>query len=251
MRRRKFITLLGGAAAAWPMATRAQQRQRMRRVGVLMNLAADDPQAAPRIAAFAQALGELGWAVGRNVQLDYRWGAGDIERYRKYAAELIALAPDVVMGVGVLIAQSLLQASRSVPIVFVSVTDPVNAGIVQTLARPGGNATGFLTLEYGMSTKWLELLKDVSPRLSRVGVMRNPINPSGAGQLGALQAAAPAFAVEMIPIDAREHRQVDRFLALENAASMMARACNVRGRQLRRPPILPTMFPGPRDDGPY
>jgi putative tryptophan/tyrosine transport system substrate-binding protein len=204
MRRRKFITLLGGAAAAWPMATRAQQRQRMRRVGVLMNLAADDPQAAPRIAAFAQALGELGWAVGRNVQLDYRWGAGDIERYRKYAAELIALAPDVVMGVGVLIAQSLLQASRSVPIVFVSVTDPVNAGIVQTLARPGGNATGFLTLEYGMSTKWLELLKDVSPRLSRVGVMRNPINPSGAGQLGALQAAAPAFAVEMIPIDARE-----------------------------------------------
>jgi ABC-type uncharacterized transport system substrate-binding protein len=206
--RRGVIGLVGGAAA-WPLAARAQQRERMRRVGVLMNLAADDPQAAPRIAAFAQALGELGWTVGRNVQLEYRWGAGDIERYHKYAAELVALAPDVVMGVGVLIAQSLLQASRSVPIVFVSVTDPVNAGVVQTLARPGGNATGFLTVEYGMSTKWLELLKEISPRLAHVGVMRNPVNPSGAGQLGALQATAPAFAVEVTPIDARDPKVIE------------------------------------------
>jgi ABC-type uncharacterized transport system substrate-binding protein len=235
MRRREFMALLGGAAA-WPLAAHAEQRERMRRVGVLMNLASDDSQAAPRIAAFAQALGELGWVVGRNVQLEYRWGAGDLERYRKYAAELTAIAPDVVMGVGVLISQALLQASRTVPIVFVSVTDPVNAGIVQTLARPGGNATGFLTVEYGMSPKWLELLKEISPRLARVGVMRNPLNPSGAGQLGALQAAAPAFSVETTPMDARDPAEIERaittFASVPNGGLIVpSQAPMLRNRQ--------------------
>ena len=182
----------------------------MRRIGVLMNMAADDPQAPARVSMFAQALGEHGWTVGRNVQFEYRWGAGDIERYRKYAVELVALSPDVILGVGVLIAGALQQASRSVPIVFVNVTDPVNAGIVQSLARPGGNATGFLTQEYGMTTKWLEILKEISPNLARVGVMRNPANPSGAGQLGALQATAPSFGVELYPIDARDAAEIER-----------------------------------------
>jgi putative ABC transport system substrate-binding protein len=186
----------------------------MRRVGVLMNMSPTDPQAPVRVSIFAQALGELGWTVGRNVQLEYRWGAGDTDLYRRYAAELIALSPDAVLGVGVLIAAALQQASRSVPIVFVNVTDPVNAGIVQSLARPGGNATGFLTQEYGMTTKWLELLKELSPSVSRVGVMRNPANPSGAGQLGALQATAPSFGVEVHPIDARDAAEIERSIAV-------------------------------------
>jgi putative ABC transport system substrate-binding protein len=210
MQRREFIALLGGAAAAWPLVARAQQGERPRRIGVLMNMAADDPQAPARVSMLAQALGELGWTVGRNIQFEYRWGAGDIERYRKYAAELVALSPDVILGVGVLIAGALQQASRSVPIVFVNVTDPVNAGIVQSLARPGGNAAGFLTQEYGTTTKWLELLKEISPSVARVGVMRNPANPSGAGQLGALQATAPSFGVELHPIDARDATEIER-----------------------------------------
>lgn len=210
MKRREFLSLLGGAAATWPLAANSQPSERMRRIGVLMNMAADDPQAPARVSMFAQALGEHGWTVGRNVQFEYRWGAGDIERYRKYAVELVALSPDVILGVGVLIAGALQQASRSVPIVFVNVTDPVNAGIVQSLARPGGNATGFLTQEYGMTTKWLEILKEISPNLARVGVMRNPANPSGAGQLGALQATAPSFGVELHPIDARDAAEIER-----------------------------------------
>jgi putative ABC transport system substrate-binding protein len=211
VRRREFITLLGGATV-WPIATWAQQPP-PRRIGVLMNIGADDPQAAARVATFAQGLAELGWTIGRNVQVDYRWGAGDPERYRKYAVELVELAPDVILGVGVLIVGALQQTSRSMPIVFVSVTDPVSAGVVESLARPGGNATGFLSIEYGTSGKWLELLKDIAPRVTRVGVMRNPVNPTSSGHLGAIQAVAPLFGVELRPIDARDAGEIERAVA--------------------------------------
>jgi putative ABC transport system substrate-binding protein len=209
MKRRDFITLLGGATMAWPLVARAQQPP-PRRIGVLMNIGADDPQAAARVATFAQGLAELGWTIGRNVHVDYRWGAGDPERYRKYAVELVELAPDVILGVGVLIVEALQRTSRSMPIVFVSVTDPVSAGVVESLARPGGNATGFLSIEFGTSGKWLELLKDIAPRVTRVGVMRNPVNPTSSGRMGAIQAVAPLFGVELRPIDARDAGEIER-----------------------------------------
>ena len=173
MRRREFITLLGGAAA-WPLAARAQQPERVRRIGVLMNLAADDPEGQARIAAFLQELQQLGWTDGRNVRIEYRWAAGDAERIRKYAAELVALAPDVILAPGSATAVPLLQATRTVPIVFVHVTDPVGAGFVESLARPGGNATGFTLFEYGISGKWLELLKQIAPGVTRAAVLRDP-----------------------------------------------------------------------------
>jgi putative tryptophan/tyrosine transport system substrate-binding protein len=166
MRRREFITLLGGATA-WPLAARAQQAERLRKIGVLVNLPADDPQAQARNATFLQALQELGWTVGRNVRIDYRWGAGNADNTRKFAAELVALAPDVILAPGSSILEPLLQATRAVPIVFVHVPDPVGAGFVESLARPGGNATGFVNIDYGISGKWLELLKQLAPGLTR------------------------------------------------------------------------------------
>jgi putative ABC transport system substrate-binding protein len=172
MKRRTFIWLLGGAAAAWPLAARAQQPERMRRIGVLMNLTADDPEAPARIAAFAQGLADLGWTIGRNLRLDYRWGAGDAERIRKDAAELVALAPDVILSSGTPTVAAVQQATRSVPIVFAQVVDPVGAGYVDSLARPGGNATGFLVWEYSIAGKWLELLKEIGPRVTRAAVLR-------------------------------------------------------------------------------
>ena len=164
MRRREFITLFGGAAAAWPLAARAQQRERMRRIGVFMDYPADDPEGQVRNAAFLQGLEELGWTDGRNVRIDYRWGVGDADRFRRYAAELVALAPDVILASGTATVGPLLQATRTVPIVFASVADPVGAGFVASLARPGGNATGFTVFEYGLSAKWLELLKEIAPQ---------------------------------------------------------------------------------------
>ena len=166
MTRREFITLLGGAAAAWPLAARAQQGERMRRIGVLMNFAADDPEGQSRNAAFLQGLSELGWTVGRNLRIDYRWGAGDPDRYRQYAAELVALAPDVVLAVTTAVAAALQRETRSVPIVFAGAVDPVGAGVVASLARPGGNTTGFTTFEYGLSPKWLALLKEIAPHVA-------------------------------------------------------------------------------------
>ena len=163
MKRREFITLLGGAAAAWPLAARAQQPERMRRIGVLINLAADDPQSQARLAAFQQGLQQLGWTDGRNVRIIARWGAGDADRIRRYAAELVALAPDVILATCSPALVALLQATRTVPIVFTCVVDPVGAGFVDSLARPGGNATGFTLFEYGLSGKWLELLKQIAP----------------------------------------------------------------------------------------
>jgi ABC-type uncharacterized transport system substrate-binding protein len=175
VKRRAFITLLGSAAVAWPLAARAQQReQRMRRIGVLLTTAADDPEGQARIAALLQTLQPLGWTVGRNVGIDYRWSAGDAANTRKYAAELVALEPDVILTNGAAGVAPLLQASRTVPIVFVTTADPVGAGFVDSLARPGGNATGFTALEYGFGGKWLELLKEIAPGVTRAAVIRDP-----------------------------------------------------------------------------
>src|SRR5262249_33719572 len=171
MRRREFITLLGGAAA-WPRTTRAQQAERMRRVGVISTLPADDPEGTARTTALLQTLQELGWTDGRNLRIDIRWGAGDSERIRKYAAELLALKPDVVLATGASTVGPLQRATRTVPIVFVQVTDPVGAGLVESLARPGGNATGFALFEYSTSGKWLELLKQIAPGLTHVAILR-------------------------------------------------------------------------------
>jgi putative ABC transport system substrate-binding protein len=210
MRRREFITLLGGAAIVRPLAARAQQSERMRRVGVLMSSAADDPQSPLRVAAFAQELQQLGWTIGRNVRIEYRWGADDANNARKYAAELAALAPDVLLANGSPAVAALQSASRSVPIVFVTVIDPVGAGFVESLARPGGSATGFTQYEYGMSGKWLELLKEIAPRLTRAAVLRDPATAAGSGQLGAIRAVAPSVGVELTPVGLRDAGEIER-----------------------------------------
>src|SRR5262245_53948016 len=218
--RRELLAALGGAAAAWPLAARAQQGERMRRIGVLMNLAADDPEVPARVAALAQGLGELGWAVGRNVMIDYRWGAGDTERIRKHAAELVALAPQVILVTSSQAVAILLQATRTVPIVFVGLPDPVGAGFVNSLARPGGNVTGFLGFEYGMAAKRLELLKEVAPRTTRVAMIRDFTTAAGAGMFGAIQAVAPSVGVELSPIDMRDAGEI------EHAVTAFARSPN-------------------------
>ena len=211
MKRREFITLLGGAAA-WPLAARAQQPDRMRRIGVFMNLASDDAEGQARNAAFLQGLQEAGWAVGRNVRIEYRWGAGDPELFRRYAAELVALAPDVILASGASM-YALQQVTREVPIVFVQVPDPVGAGIVLSMARPGRNATGFTPFEYGVSAKWLELLKEIAPRVTRAAVVRDPAIPTGTGQLGAIQSVAPSFGVDLSPVGVRDVRVIEGTVA--------------------------------------
>ena len=208
MNRRAFITLIGGAAA-WPLAARAQQRGRMRRIGVLMNLASDDAEGQARLAAFHQGLQQLGWTVGGNVQIDYRFGEGDAERYRRSASELVALAPDVLVTTGAPAVEALQRTTRTVPIVFVTVTDPVGGGLVASLARPGGNTTGFTLSEYGVSGKWLELLKQIAPNVTRAAVLRDPV-AVGIGQFAAIQAVAPSLQVELSPIDARDVAEIER-----------------------------------------
>jgi putative ABC transport system substrate-binding protein len=220
MRRREFISLLGGAAAAWPLATRAQQPERMRHIGVLTGLAADDPETQARNAVFLQSLQELGWTDGRNVRLEYRFAAGDAERIRRYAVELVALAPDVILASGAVNVGPLLQATRTVPIVFVNVADPVGAGFVDSLARPGGNATGFIQFEYGLSGKWLELLKEIAPRVTRAAVLRDPAISAGTGQFGAIQAVAPSLGLEASPVNVRDAPEIER------AVSAFARSPN-------------------------
>ncbi len=220
MRRRSFISLLGGAVV-WPVAARAQQSEGMRRIGVLMNRAADDPQGRARVAAFQQRLRQLGWTDGSNVRIDTRWGADDVERERRYAAELIALAPDVVLASGTLSVTALQHLGGSVPIVFVGVTDPVGAGFVDSLAKPGGNVTGFMIYEYNLSGKWLDLLKQIAPSVARVAVIRNPDNPVGVAVFSALRAAAQPLSVEVNPIDSR--RNADE---IERAIAAFARSPN-------------------------
>jgi putative ABC transport system substrate-binding protein len=220
LKRREFITLLGGAAVVWPLTARAQQPQRMRRIGVLMNQAADDPEAPARVAALAQGLGELGWNVGRNVMIDYRFGGGDAERIRHFAAELVSLAPQVILVTSSQAVAILLQATRSVPIVFVNLPDPVGSGFVNSLARPGGNVTGFLAFEYGMAAKRLELLKEVAPRTTRVAMIRDFTTLAGAGMFGAIQAVAPSVGVELSAIDVRDAEEI------EHAVTAFARSPN-------------------------
>jgi putative ABC transport system substrate-binding protein len=203
--------VLGGAAAAWPLAARAQQGERIRRIGVLMYLPADDPEGQARFAALVQALTQLGWTEGRNLRIDTRWANAD--DIRSHAMELAALAPDVlVAGTGTATAAPLLEATRTVPIVFVSVIDPVGAGFVASLAQPGGNATGFTIFEYSMSGKWLEVLKEIAPRVTRAAVLRDPAVSSGIGQFGAVQIVAPSLGVQVTPVDVRDAGEIERAL---------------------------------------
>ena len=211
MKRREFITLVGGAAT-WPLAVRAQQPGRLRRIGVLTPFAADDAEGHARLTAFAQALQQSGWTVGQNVQIDYRWGPGNAETMRKYAAELVALAPDVILATSSAAVAPLLEAGRTVPIVFAGIADAVGAGYVESLARPGGNATGFTIYEYSISGKWLELLKEVAPRVTRVAVLRESGIAAGPGQFGAIQALAPSLGVEVRAVDVRDAGDIERAL---------------------------------------
>ena len=213
MTRREFITLIGGGIATWPFAIRAQQPERMRRIGVLVPLAADDPDMQKRVSAFQQGLQLLGWTDGRNVKIEYRWGASDPDRSRRHAAELAALAPDVIFATGNTAVAPLLQAIHSVPIVFAIVPDPVGAGFVDSLARPGGNATGFVVFEYGMSGKWLELLKEIAPHLTRVAVLRDPALAAGIGQFAAIQSVAPSLGVELSAINVRDAAEIEQAIA--------------------------------------
>jgi putative tryptophan/tyrosine transport system substrate-binding protein len=211
MRRREFIRLLGGATVAWPLAARAQPGERIRRIGVLMYLPADDPEGQARFAALVQALTQLGWTEGRNLRIDTRWANAD--DIRSHAMELAALAPDVlVAGTGTATVAPLLQATRTVPIVFVSVIDPVGAGFVASLAQPGGNATGFTIFEFSMSGKWLEVLKEIAPGVTRAAVLRDPAVASGIGQFGAVQIVAPSLGVQVTPVDVRDAGEIERAL---------------------------------------
>jgi putative ABC transport system substrate-binding protein len=218
--RRELLAALGGVAAAWPLAARAQQSERVRRVGVLMNLTADDDDASPRVTALAQGLQQLGWTAGRNVRIDYRWGAVDADRSRRYATELLALAPDVILASSSPAVAALQQATPTVPIVFVNIIDPVGAGFVDSLAQPGGNATGFISYEYGLSAKLLELLREIAPELKRVAVLRDPAIATGIGQLAVIQAAAPSFGVEVRPVGVRDADEIER------AVTAFARSSN-------------------------
>jgi putative tryptophan/tyrosine transport system substrate-binding protein len=213
LRRRDFIALAGGAVAIAPFAARAQQRERMRLIGVLLPANADDPEFQVRIAAFHQGLQQSGWTIGRNVRIDTRWATSDAAEIGRHAAELAALAPDVILAQGASTVGPLLQATRSVPIVFPVVADPVAAGFVDSLARPGGNATGFMNLEYGMGGKWLELLKEIAPGVMRVAVLRNAATPSGVAQFGVIQAVAPSLRVEVSPVNMGDAGEIERAVA--------------------------------------
>ena len=210
MRRREFVTLLGSAAVAWPLLARAQQSGATRRIGVLIPVPASDPESLTRLAALLQGLQEFGWAVGRNVRIDYRFTEGDPERIRRGAAELVALAPDVIFTEGHSTMGPFLQATRTVPIVFTIVIDPVGSGFVASLARPGGNATGFTLFEFSLSGKWLELLKEIAPRVTRVAVLRDPAEPAGIGQWGAIQGAASSLAMDLTPVNVRDVPEMER-----------------------------------------
>ena len=213
MRRRDFIKAITASAAAWPLALRAQQDERMRRIGILLAATADDAEYQKWVGAFLQALAQLGWTIGRNVQVDTRWATANTAAIRKHATELAALAPDVILAQGSSCVGPLLQATRTVPIVFPIVADPVGAGFVESLARPGGNATGFMNLEYGMGGKWLELLKEIAPSLTRAAIIRDTAIPSGIALFGIIQAMAPSLRMEVIPINIREAGEMERSVA--------------------------------------
>src|SRR4029078_6750986 len=212
MRRREFILLIGGAAATCALAARAQEPSGVRRIGVLMNIS-DDPEGKARLAAFRQSLEQLGWIDGRNVRIDTKWADGDVERIRRLATEMVSQSPDVILATGSAAAAPLLQATRTVPIVFVNTPDPVGAGYVKSLARPGGNATGFLLFEYSIGAKWLDLLKQIAPEVNRVAVLWDATISAGLGQYGAVQSAAASFGGEAIAIDLRDVSEIERHIA--------------------------------------
>ena len=215
MRRREFIVYAGSAVAApqiWPLATRAQQSERVRRIGVLLQAVKSDPESQIRVKAFVKELEQFGWTEGRNLQLDYRWAGGNSDDIRKHAADLVALAPDVLVAAGSATVGALQQSTRTVPIVFATVGDPVGAGFVESLARPGGNITGFAVFEYAIGSKWLELLREISPRTTRVAVLRDPSVATGPGQFGAIQTAAPSLRMEISPVNMRDASEIGRAL---------------------------------------
>jgi len=213
MRRRDFVKAIASSSVAWPLAARAQQTDQFRRVGVLMNVSPEHPEGQPFVAAFRQALQQLGWTEGRNIRIDIRWGENDVERDRKYAAELVALAPDVILAAGTLSVTALQRASRTLPIVFVEVSDPVGAGVVTNLAHPGGSTTGFMLFEYSLSAKWIELLKQVAPNVGRAAVVRDATNPAGIAQFGAIRTTASSLGVDVSPIDIRDAGDIERSIA--------------------------------------
>jgi len=213
MRRRDFIKGIVGSATAWPLSTRAQQPGQMRRIAVLMNVAASDPEGQPAVAAFQQALQQLGWSDGRDVRFDIRWGENDVDRDRKFAAELVALSPDVILASGTLSVTALQRVTHTLPIVFVRVSDPVGAGVVDTLARPSGNVTGFMNFEYSLSGKWLEVLKQIVPRLTRAAVLRDAANPAGTAQFGAIRTTASSLSIDVSPIGIRDADEIERGVA--------------------------------------
>jgi putative ABC transport system substrate-binding protein len=238
IRRREFITLLGGAAAAWPLVARAQQGERVRRIAVLMPFVAGDPEAQVRSTVFAQTLQELGWTVGRNLQIDYRFAGGEADRVRQYAAELVALAPDVIMTVGSITVAPMQQATRTIPIVFTNLADPVGAGIVQSLARPGGNATGFTNFEYSMSGKWVELLKQIAPHVRRAAVLRDPTAAAGIGQFAAIQGVAQSLGVELLPVAVRDTTELERSMAALARSANSGMIVTAGGTGFRRDLII-------------
>jgi putative ABC transport system substrate-binding protein len=213
VKRREFISLLGGAAASWPLAALAQQREKVRSIGVLLPGAADDSRFQSWYGAFLQGLADLGWTIGRNVRVGPHWATGDPAEIRKHVAQLVTLAPDVIVAHGASTVGPLLQATRTIPIVFPVVVDPIGAGFVDSLARPGGNATGFMSVEFGIGGKWLDLLKEISPGVTRVGVVRDPANPSGPAQFGIIQTAASSLRVEVTPLNMRDASEIDRTIA--------------------------------------
>jgi ABC-type uncharacterized transport system substrate-binding protein len=241
MRRREFLGVLGGAAVVWPLAARAQQPERMRRVGVLLPAAADDPDAQARVGAFLQALALLGWTIGRNVRIDTRWATTSAAEIRRHAAELVALARDVILASGTLTVGPLLQATRTVPIVFPVTVDPVGAGFAESLARPGGNATGFLSYEYSLSGKWLEILKQIAPAVTRVGVLRNPAISSGPAQFGVIQAVAPSLRVEVNPLNMRDADEIERAVAAFARASNGGLIVTASGLAARHRDLIVTL----------
>jgi ABC-type uncharacterized transport system substrate-binding protein len=213
MRRRQFITLASGAAVAWPLASRAQQRERIRRIGALLPVPADDADFQAWLGAFQQALAQSGWIIGRNIRIDVRWTEGNAEKARRYAAELVALAPDVILAHGTSTIAPLLQVTRTVPIIFPVAGDPVGAGLVDSLAHPGGNVTGFMTVEYSFAGKWLELLKQIAPGVTRAAVLRDASQGSGTGQFAVIQAMAPSLGVEVTPVNVRDASEIEHAVA--------------------------------------
>src|SRR3954447_6801459 len=251
MLRREFITLVTGAAVAWPLTASAQQPERARRIGVLYSLAEDDPESALRRAALEKGLKELGWISGGNIRIDYRWAANDPELIRKFAAELIALAPDVILTSGSVVAAPVVRATRDIPIIFLQVIDPVGSGLIESMAQPGGNATGFTQFEYSLAGKWLELLKEIAPNLSRVAVLRDATRGPGIGQFAVIQAMAPPHSVELSPLNAGDPAEMERGIAAFAHSANAGLIVTVGGTAVRRDVIvaaaakyrLPAIYP--------